>query len=238
MNNDIDNMDNNIDNIDNIDNNINNNMVEQELFDISDPIDIEFAKGAYKLDDENGDIAFPKATVDPRLLKLQKESTEFITSVILKHEREFYQLVEKNFPSQLSIILGQTRSHVIEMITQTTNKFFNQVYRDIQHGVDSGSARAINKICQFADYAPHILLDKLMRITLDVHLDIPREKLIFDDNNYETYEQSVLTYLNLNLLSYNLLNDLDKNDNDEGDFVNVPDNKNAFDIIIDKNIQD
>jgi len=194
----------------------------------------EFEKYSYILDD---DMTFPKATIDPKLIKLQKDVTEFITSVILKHEREFYQLVENNFNSEYENVLGYTRDYIIEMIVRITNKFYNKLYYDIQHNVESDLVKLLLSLCEFTDYGPHILLDKLIRLTLDAHLEISREDLVFNDNKYDIYEKSVLMQLNTYLLSCNLLHILSKGEDEEGPFINIPEGANAFNIVIDKNIK-
>ena len=186
-----------------------------------------------KFDNNDDNIVFPKATIDPKLIKLQKESIEFITSIILKHEQEFYKLIKENFPNSIEEILGNTTPVIIKMISETTNKFFNKIYYDIQNNINSGPAQCILSMVQFADYGPHILLDKLIRITLNVHLDIPREKLIIVD---DSYEKTIFQYLNFYLMSYNFLDLLSKKEDDIGDFVYLLDGQVAFNVVIDKNV--
>ena len=190
-------------------------------------------KCAYVLED---DLIFPKATIDPKLLKLQKEVTEFVTSVILKHEKEFNDLVNLHFKTQIQQILGTTCRSIIVMITETTNKFYNKIYYDIQHKNNNPLNNIIMELCEYTDYGPHILLDKLLRLTLDAHLEINREQLAVENNNFDLYQKSVLNQINIYLLSKNLLHVLSKGEDDECSFVEIPDGQNAFDIVIDKNI--
>src|SRR5271154_5247226 len=112
---------------------------------------------------------FPKTTVNPKLIELQKEIVEFVTSVILQHEKEFYRLVEKHFPKQTEQILGTTCASIIEMITQTTNKFYNDLYFDIQNNKSTDLTKLISKMCALAEYGPHILLEKLVNLTINIH---------------------------------------------------------------------
>ena len=196
--------------------------------------DKEFEKYDYILDN---DMIFPKASVDPKLTKLQKEVTEFVTSVILKHEKEFYQLIQKYFEHKLEYLLCSTCGSIIEMITTTTNNFFNKIYYDIQHKKETNLTNLILEMCNYADYAPHILLDKLIRLTLEVHLDINREKLELKNNNYDLYEKSILNQINIYLLNCNLLHILSKGIDDDGPFINIPEGDQAFNIVIDKNIK-
>jgi hypothetical protein len=196
-------------------------------------IDDEFEKCGYVLDN---DMTFPRASVDPKLLKLQKDVTEFVTSVILKHEKEFYELVTKLFQNKLEYLLGSTCSSIIEMITLTTNKFFNKIYYDIQHNNQTELSKIIFEMCEHTDYGPHILLDKLIRLTLETHLEISREQLAIVNNEYDLYEKSVLNQINIYLLSCNLLHILSKGHDEDSAFVDIPDGKQAFDVVIDKNI--
>ena len=191
----------------------------------------ELKKASFILQD---DLTFPKATVDPKLIKLQAEVTDFITSVILKHEKEFYTLITTHFNDKLEYLLGSTCSSIIEMITKTTNKFYNNIYYDIQHKNSTPLTKIILEFCEYADYGPHILLDKLLRLTLDAHLEVNREQLAID--NYDLYEKSVLNQINIYLLSCNLLHLLSKGIDDDIPFANIPQGENAFDIVIEKNI--
>lgn len=193
----------------------------------------ELKKQSFVLGD---DLVFPKATVDPRLLKLQQLVTGFVTSVILKHERDFYQLVENHYPSKKNSILTTTNSSVIEMIMQTTSKFYNKLYHGIQQKMDSDLIESVVNMCEFADYGPHILLDKMIRLTLEIHLDIWRENLLLADNNCDVYEKTILIEINKSLLSLNLLHILSKGIDEDGPFVIIPEGENAFDVVIDKNI--
>ena len=227
------------------------------------------------------DMTFPKATVDPRLLKLQGDVTEFVTSVILKHETEFYSLVEKCFPDRIEDILGTTNASIILMITETTNKFYNDIYSDIQNKRDKLIAKLVLEMTSYSDYGPHILLDKLLRLTIEAHLEVNREQLVFIKDNVSDqpmkpvenffdfierkltdgplsgaatvsagakiaqpnncgnnlYEKSVLDQINIYLLSCNLLHVLSKGLDEDTDFVDIPQGEKAFNIVIDKNIE-
>ena len=186
------------------------------------------------------DMTFEKAQVPKHLLDLQTEVIEFVTSVILKHEREFYDLINKNFPHSHKKILGNTRRSIIEMITLTTNKFYNNLYTDVQNAIISNDfsnclVKVIRDMCQKINYNAHILLEKLIHLTLEVHIEVSREELVFD-NDYDVYEKSVLMQINLRLLSINLIHLLQFDIGDAGDFVFIPEGKKAFNVIIDKNI--
>ena len=136
----------------------------------------ELKKCSYVLDN---DMTFPKATVDPKLIKLQSDITVFVTSVILKHEKEFYKLVNTHFAGEFESILGNTTASIISMISETTNQFYNKLYFDIQNSNNTNLTKIIMEMCELVDYGPHILLDKLLRLTLEIHLDVVREQLAF-----------------------------------------------------------
>lgn len=190
-----------------------------------------YKKCAYTMPD---DLVFPKATVDPKLLRLQASVTEFVTTVILKHEREFFDLVSTHFPNKSELLLN-TNPSIIEMITRTTNKFYNTLYHQIQNHYQTEEVLLIHEMCDFTDYGPHILLDKLLRLTLEIHLDIWRENLEMGDD-YSIYETTILNEINVRISSYNLLHIMSKGPNDDTVFINLPDGQDAFNIVIDKNI--
>lgn len=204
---------------------------------LTDDMKEKLKKCSYVLDN---DMAFPKATIDPKLIKLQSDVTVFVTSVILKHEKEFYRLVNTHFAAEFESILGNTTASIISMITETTNKFYNNLYFDIQNSNNTDLAKIIIEMCKLVDYGPHILLDKLLRLTLEIHLDVVREQLAFTDRkslrDYDLYEKSVLMQINTSLLSLNLLHIFSKGPDENGPFVVIPPGEKPFDIVIDKNI--
>lgn len=207
-----------------------------EIVDI-DKGEEEYVKQAYIV--EGDELDFPRATINPKLQKLQSLVTEFITSVILKHEKEYYNLVFKMYKEHAEYLLGTTQNTIISTICTLTKTFYNKLYHSFQKNDQSnGSVKFIQEMVSYTDYGPHILLDKLFRITIDIHLDIIREELIVDETvekPFDVYYDSLSIQLNKKLVSYNLLNALSKNDDDnDGQFIVVPDNHEVFDINIDK----
>ena len=175
------------------------------------------------------DLYFPKATVDPRLIKLQADVTEFVTGVILNHETQFYNLINKYFSEQKSRILGETNSSMVNMITVTTNTYYNKIYFQVQNEEPIDIVELIKDMAQNADYGAHILLDKLIRLTIDIHHDIIREDLCTD--SLDLYLKTVLTQVNTYLLSANLLHMLSKGLDDQMEFFIVPNDQKPFNII-------
>uniref|UniRef100_A0A6G6ABZ1 Uncharacterized protein n=1 Tax=Borely moumouvirus TaxID=2712067 RepID=A0A6G6ABZ1_9VIRU len=184
---------------------------------------------------EGDELIFPKATIDPKLSQLQKNVTEFITSIILKHEKELFLLVSQYDKQNINEFFCTTNSKIIEAITMLTNKFFNDLYRKIQDEIQTPLSILVLEMCKFAEYGPHILLDKLIRLVISIHLDINREQLVLGED-YELYEKSLLNQINICILSYNLLHMLSIGPDDNIPFNKIPEGINAFNIVIDKNI--
>lgn len=207
---------------------INTKQTNNEI-DAETETEVEAAANAYII---NEDMYFPKASVDPKLIRLQKEVIDFVTSIILKHEKYFYVTVQQHFPSKLESILGEPSKTIIEMILEVINKLYNQIYHDIQNNQPTALATIILDMTEFTDYGPHILLDKLARLTLDAHLEISREQLVIDD--IDLYEKSVLGQLNIYLLSKNLLHAMSKGPNDDTPFVALSSGQKAFNITVNK----
>ena len=172
------------------------------------------------------DLCFPKATIDPRLIKLQADVTEFVTGVILNHETKFYNLIDQHFNISKSTILGETNSSIIEMITETTNTYYNRLYFQIQRKELTAETELIKDMASNATYGPHILLDKLIRLTIDIHHEIVRERLC--TNTLDLLLKTVLEQINIYLLSANLLHMFSKGPEDDTDFYIVPDTEKPF----------
>uniref|UniRef100_A0A6C0LRG1 Uncharacterized protein n=1 Tax=viral metagenome TaxID=1070528 RepID=A0A6C0LRG1_9ZZZZ len=183
----------------------------------------------------NDDMIFPPATIDSKLISLQKNAVEFISSVILKHEKFFYDLVNKDLLSELESLLGTTDQVILDMITTTTNDFYNKLYFDVQHKNDMEIVKWINEMAILGGYGAHILLDKLIRLTISIHFDIIREEL--DISNYKKYNDSLHKQLSYLLVNINFLHIFSKAPDDETEFFCVPENSSPFKIIIDKPIK-
>lgn len=183
------------------------------------------------------DLVFPKATIDPKLYKLQKDVTEFVTSIILKHELDFLGIISQNFPDKIDDILCNTCESINEMIMETTCHFYNKIYREIQNKIPSQLSHTIMEMCECTNYGPHILLDKLFRLTLDAHLEVVREQLSWENNDSDLYQKLILNQVNVYLLSHNLLHILSKGPDEDIPFVEIPEKQNVFSIEIYQNMR-
>lgn len=179
-------------------------------------------------------MQFPKAKINTDFYKIQSDVSEIVTSIIIYHEKLFYNLIKKDYPNKIKELLASTNSTIILMITKSLNNYFNKVYLQIQNKINNPMTELILKTSEYCNYGPHILLDKMLRITLETHLDIIRENLIIE--NIDLYLKSVLTEINIFLQSLNLFHVLAKGINDDVPFMDIPEGKLAFDIVIDKNI--
>lgn len=199
-------------------------------------------------------ISISKNEID-KMAKLQNNVVDFIILTILRHEHEFYKLVKHNFPTKYTYILGTTNKSIIEMITQTTTKFYNNIYHSFQNDKISDIGQKLIDICEETEYNVHILIKKLIRLTVDLHLDLWRENLKFDDNNQtngqfkvqdleqnehieqEKYIHSIQDEINDKIININFVHILTTNNDKNDAYPNLPYEKNAFDIIIDKQIE-
>jgi len=174
---------------------------------------------------------------DPKLVQLQESVIEFVTSIILKFELDFYRTMNDVYPDQLEQILAKTDKTIIDMIMVTNNKFFNQLYFDIQNKNYTPLVTLILRMNELTTYGPHILLDKLIRYTLDIHAAISREKLCVD--SADVYSKSVLIEINLQIRSNNFYYAFSTNESESQSesnlsFVHVPAGEKPFNIIIDQ----
>ena len=177
------------------------------------------------------EIELPKTAINPNLIKLQSEATEYITSIILLHEKRFYEIVQNNFPDKKSDILGTTCKTIIDMISEATNTYFNQIYLDCQNKKYTVDVSLVIRMASYGEYGPHILLDKLIRLVLDIHCDVIREELCVD--NLEKYTDTILKQINSNLKKMTLIYELEKSSDDTNEFWHVPANKQPFSVSLD-----
>jgi len=180
------------------------------------------------------ELFFPKAEIDPGLIKLQVIAKEFIIWVILKHEKILYNLISKMSNKNHKIIMT-TNKTIIDLIIECTNTFFNKCYLDVQNQNMTLESETITEMSYYAKYSPHILLNKLIHVTLDIHIDIVRENLCID--NIDEYNNTLQEEINRIFLStVNLAHVLSKGPNDDEKFIKVAGDENPFKVIIDKHI--
>ena len=183
---------------------------------------------------ENAPIVFPKTEINPFMLKLQVMVREFITTVIIHHEQLIYNIITKNnFEPSL---LTTTNKTIIDLIIECTKTFYNKCYMNLQNEVITTETTNILEMSYYAQYSPHILLNKLIHLTLDIHIDIVRENLILKSiDEYFDAIQGEIAYQFLS--SINLVHVLSAGLEEDEDFINVSNGEKPFDIIIDKHIE-
>ena len=161
-------------------------------------------------------MTFKKSESNIGYVNLQNNIIELVTLVIIKHEEEFYHLIEKFFNDRKKNILGTSSSIITQMISKTTNKFFSKVFFDIQNKKKSDLVNYILNICKLTDYGSHILLDKLIKFTISLHTNIKRENLNLD--NLDKYKEDVLKEININLKLFDITQIFSKG-SDDIDFI-------------------
>jgi len=174
-------------------------------------------------------MVFPKTQIDPELLTLEHDVVEFITSVILHHENIFYEIIMKHCPDEKHL-LDTNNVKICKLIVAHTNQYFNKCYSSIQNKIDTDLTKYILAMAKTAKYGAHILLDKLIRLSFDIHINFDRENLCI--NNRTLFEKTVLGQINTYLLSTNIVHIFSKGPNDDTEFVNVPDGEQPFNITI------
>lgn len=179
----------------------------------------------------DSDMNFPKAMKNSKMSILQSKVTAYVSELILLHEIKFYNLVHKNFPKKKPEILGTTCKTIIDMISEANSSHFNRLYSDCQNNKFTPEVMLIHSMTEYGAYGPHALLDKLVRITLDIHTDIVREDLCLDD--LDQYKQTIQDQINDYLLNSTLLYILEKDQTDTTNFISVPPNTKPFQINLD-----
>lgn len=177
-------------------------------------------------------LSFPPAVLDPRLVTLQDQTAAFVTRVIIQHETEIYAFLGQQFPDKKVELLGTTNDTIYRFISVFTHKFYNRLYKAIQNGTHAPYLEDFIELIPNADYEPHILLDRLIRLTLDIHAEISRERLA-SEADCDAYIKTVLNQINLYLPSLNLIDYLMATEQDQGPFVPVPEGEDAFKVSID-----
>lgn len=211
-------------------------MASQDADDISD----RETDGDSELIDEddsclvNEDMTFRDIIINVRDRKLQNLVVEFITSLILKHEQEFYLLVQNKLNMRFDI-LNTTNKTIIEMIIAINNKYYNDLYLSIQNNKENSCKNLILDMQKFVEYDTYILLFKLLHLTLEAHIDIYRENLV--TNNLDLYKKTTLSEINLFLQSANII---DAFRNQPDDCIKIPAiaaGQLPFNIVIHKNVE-
>ena len=148
--------------------------------------------------DLNDDMTFTKASEDPKLIQLQKDLTELITSIIIKHEMELCTFIDTNFPDS-SDILTTNNNTIPLLINEVNNKFFQKVnLLEPTH-----LTNLITTMAAIIDCEPSAFITKLKSITENIHLQIARTQLSRVDN--DTYTHTLLNQLNLIFSTINFL---------------------------------
>jgi hypothetical protein len=167
-----------------------------------------------ELDD---DFEIPKVTVNKSLIKLQELTAEFIASIICINETYFYnqfsKLDEKAMGINLQTLLCKTSDVILKVITVTTEKYYNDLFKMLRDNVDDQTTRMIHEMTKLGGYEYHILLDKLFRITVHAHCyEIERESL--DVTNLDIYIKTILNQINTYLMKANFLHMMSKGSDD------------------------
>lgn len=107
---------------------------------------------------------------------------------------------------------------------------------NLQNEVITAETTNILEMSYHAQYSPHILLNKLIHLTLDIHIDIVRENLTL--KSVEEYFSGIQSEIDYQFLSsVNLVHVLSKGLDQDEDFINICNGEKPFDIIIDKHIE-
>ena len=157
---------------------------------------------------------------------------------------------EDKYSEFIDYLLCQQQDITFQTISLLTKNFYNNLYHDVKkRNLKVPIVQIIIGLLELVDYGFHILLDKLFRITVDVHMDIDRQKLTIRDeangNQYETnsdqysldiFEKTLSIQINLVLKSYNLSYALSRHKKDNVEYVDVPDDHDVFEIEIEEYI--
>ena len=172
------------------------------------------------------------------LINKQDALAQVITFIIVNNETSMFETIGKNFnDNKLDILCEDMSNTVILMIEYMTNRSFNKIYHDIQNDSTSDLVNKINYIAQDLPYGKHVLVEKILKLTLDVHTDIVRSNLVVtDDKNIDKYIDSLMIEINASLQNknfYYILTDYDEN-TDTRPWIHVDNDTQVFDVKITK----
>lgn len=182
----------------------------------------------------NPDMTFRDINVKINERKLQKLVVEFITSLVLKHEQDFYNLVNDKLNGKFDI-LTTTNKAIIEMIIAINNKYYNDLYLSIQNNTENAAKVLVQEMHKLVQYDIYTFLYKMLHLTLEAQIDIYRENLAI--NNLEIYKKTVLTEINLFLQSTNILDALEHKPDDNLKIPEILPGQIPFNVVIHKNIE-
>lgn len=186
---------------------------------------------------DNGDIILPTPPLDPVLIAMHKYACDFVAQVIVSMEEKLYDTSYTLFKSQMpqnsdedirtkvNQFMTTTSDPVVKCLEEMTKFFYNNLYYSLQkeyfdvppeEQVISQFEQIIPDLKAHAktmDYPPHVLLDKLFRLNVDLHFDILREKL--SAFTKEELCMTLATQINLYLTDVNTIKFLARGEDDE-----------------------
>jgi len=183
----------------------------------------------------DGNLLLPEIPLDPQLIQLQRDGCNFVGQIIASIEGRifdsFYDIMKKGRPSlseeDLGVLVGEqmttTSRGLIKCLERLTVEFYNNAYYALQYDklgqpekisfVFRDIIKEIKQMAELGGYEPHVLLDKLFRLDVDIHFDILRENL-----NAITKENLCLTLasqMNLFLTDFPVFKFFAKGEDDE-----------------------
>jgi hypothetical protein len=169
------------------------------------------------------EIPVSAETLTPDFVSLMTKSMDFISSIIRDHARQLYSVVGPDFYTE------DNTGALAKCIVTVTNNTFNKISNNFQNKIPDTTVSEFASILQFCSYGPHILLSKLLVMTLTVHMDITYS---------ETSDHMELVNKQIDKLTTKYAPDfmeiLRKTDKDNSEYKPVPEGQNAFNCDVEE----
>lgn len=125
-------------------------------------------------------------------IEYYKNMMDFVSMVVLTHEIQLFDIINKRYGDNYNVksnILTADNELVFKIITTMAEHYYNKLYVEIKENADTHSVNTVKKISDMSGYTTDVLLDKLFRLSIEINIEIDRNKLCID--TADTYKESV-----------------------------------------------
>jgi hypothetical protein len=188
------------------------------------------------------EIPAPVETLTPEFATLMDKASKFISTIIKNHASQLYKLVGKTSQDAKNFYDENNRATITKCIVAMTNSTFNKILHNFQNKIPDVIVNEFTPMLDLCSYGPHILLNKLLVMTLDVHMDVMYDTTDVADLTFRKrtpfidHMKVVNKQVDKLLIKYSseFMEILRKTEKDNSEYKPVPEGQSAFDCKIEE----